>query len=146
MSLIYTHPSGGKLFQVGAQEIPNVIKHNDIHLIIYTAKEWQPFKSNPSIDKIFIPLDDTVSLTPQEIITTLKLTDVASTTAVRYLSDGKNVISSCAAGLNRSGVTSAFTLKKCTNAGKQEIINHIRKTRHPHALSNTLFVKLFLTS
>jgi protein-tyrosine phosphatase len=146
VSIIYTHPSGGKLFQVGAQEIPNILKNNDIHLIIYTAKEWQPFKSNPLIDKIFIPLDDTANLTAKEIITTLKLTDTASDAACRYLNAGKNVISSCAAGLNRSGLTSAFTLKKCTNAGRQEIINHIRNTRHPHALSNTLFVKLFLTS
>lgn len=146
MSVIYTHPSGGKLFQVGAREIPDILKNNDVHLIIYTAKEWQPFKSNPSISKIFIPLDDTVNLSPQEIIATLKLTDAASTAAARYLKSGKNVISSCAAGLNRSGITSAFTLKKCTNAGKQEIINHIRSNRHPHALSNTLFVKLFLTS
>jgi len=146
VSNIYTHPSGGKLFQVGAQEIPNVVKHNDIHLIIYAAKEYQPFTSNPTITKVFIPLDDTSKLSPQEIITTLKLTDEASTIATNYLKAGKNVISSCQAGLNRSGITSAFTLKKCTNASKEEIIKHIRKTRHPHALSNTLFVKLFLTS
>jgi len=146
MSLIYVHPSGGKLFQVGIREIPDLIKENDISLIIYAAKEFQPYISNPSINKIFIPLDDTSKLSPEEIITTLKLSDEASTAASNYLKSGKNVVSSCAAGLNRSGLVSAFTLTKCTNVNKNGIITHIRRSRHPHALSNKLFVKLFLAS
>jgi protein-tyrosine phosphatase len=95
---------------------------------------------------MFIPLDDTVNLSPQQIIDTLKLACEASTTAANYLKAGKNVISSCAAGLNRSGLVSAFTLNKCTNANKKDIVTHIRRARHQHALSNMLFVKLFLTS
>lgn len=146
MSLIYQHPSGGKLFQVGAGEIPKVIRDNDIHLIIYAAREYQPRTDYPAITKIFVPLDDTVNLSPQEVLTTLKLSDEASTLAAGYLKSGKNVISSCMAGLNRSGICSAFTLKKCTNTNKKDIVKHIQKTRHPYALSNTLFVKLFLMS
>lgn len=146
MSKIFSHPSGGNLFQVGAREIPELVKNQRIDLIIYAAKEWQPYTSNPSVIKLFVPLDDRVDLSPQEIIYTLKLADNASTTAAKYLASGKNVISSCAAGLNRSGLLSAFTIDKLTKANKQDIINSIRNKRHPHALSNRLFVKLFLAS
>lgn len=146
MSQIYQHPSGGRLFQVGVSEIQPLVETRPIHLIIFNAAGIQPKGVFPSIAKVYVPFEDTTRLDVFEIADVLDKVERASDVACQYLSQGKNVISSCAAGLNRSGLTSALTLHKCSPLSKLEIVNRIRKYRHPSALSNILFLQMFLTS
>lgn len=146
MSIIYTHPSGGKLHQAGMIEIPAILAKHPIKLLILTAQEFQPRNLFTSVDKILLPLNDSQQLSMGEIINTLKLVTSTSKTAADYLKNGKDVLSTCAMGLNRSGITSAYILRETTQLPCNEIISLIRKNRHPAALSNQLFVKLILAS
>jgi protein-tyrosine phosphatase len=132
------------LFQVGAGEIPYLVSKHPIDLIIFAAAEIQPKTVYPTIAKFYAPLWDSINLSPAEISGTVKLVDIASNLASKYILNGKTVISSCAAGLNRSGIVSAYTIEKCSSAPKNTIIDSIRKHRSPAALSNDLFVTLFL--
>lgn len=143
MSAIFQTPGGAKLFQVGKAEIPEIIRNNYIGLIILAAEEFQPTDFFPKITKFYAPLRDSTNLYEDEIKKTLRIADAASSTAAKYLMNGYSVISSCAAGLNRSGLISAFTIEKCTGAPKKEILKQIRKHRSPIALFNGLFVSLF---
>jgi len=146
VSKIYTHPSGGQLFQLGRKEIPSLVAQQNIDLIIFAAKEYQPRHEYANLDRILVPLTDSPFLTDSEIFMLLEAVDEVSTNAASYLTKGKNVISSCHAGLNRSGIITAFILAKLTDVPKQKIIEHIRILRHPEALSNKLFEALVLTS
>jgi len=146
MSIIYIHPSGGKLHQAGMVEIPTILNKHPIKLLILTAQEFQPRNLFTHVDKILIPLNDSQQLSMGEIINTLKLVAGASKTAADYLKNGKDVLSTCAAGLNRSSLASAYILRETTPLPCNEIISLIRKNRHSAALSNQLFVKLILAS
>jgi len=148
VNLIYVDPrSKGKLLQAGVREIPNIISKNDIYMLIFAAKEIQPsqmpFVTSDVFNKIrkfYIPLDDSNKLTQSE----LNIIDRVADLAADSIRNGKCVLSTCRLGLNRSGLFSGVILKKLTDAPSPNIIYHIKKYRHPRALSNKFFQQLLI--
>ena len=153
MSLLYRNPhTGGELYQAGVREIPQILRDNNISLLILAAREYQPKHiggtgGNFSLtDKIYVPLRDTLLFTPKEFRNTVKKAKAASKHAVDYISRGENVLSTCHAGWNRSGIISGLALVSLTGAPGKQVVYHIRNKRSPSALSNPLFAAVVANS
>jgi len=149
MSLIFKHPkSGGELHQAGQREIPYIIARNNIDLIILAAQEFQPQilrKSNEQFlraERLYVPMDDSTKLKGKQLRDTIKLAKFAANKTIKNILKGKNVLSTCQAGWNRSGLISGLALKKLTQKDTREIVKGIRKNRSIFAMSNPLFVKI----
>lgn len=152
MSLLFKHPwTGGELHQAGAKEIPYLIRRNKIDLIIFAAQEYQPEtldKSNKQFiraEKIYVPMKDSSKLRGKELKNTIDLAKFAANRASLAIIGGKNVLSTCWAGLNRSGLISGLILKKITREHPKKVVSLIRKNRSSFALFNPLFVKIIYT-
>ena len=150
LSLLYCYPNGGCLYQAGAREIPSILKSTEIDLLILAAKEYQPNYIKgvgfSQIDKIYLPLRDTILLSPKQYKRTINDAKQAALHAANYIKQGKNVLSTCWAGWNRSGLISGFTLANLTGADGPQIVKHIRKHRSVSALSNPLFASAVANS
>ena len=148
MSLLYVSPaSGGKLFQAGVSEIPQLLQNNNIYALILSAREFQPKLTDFQPDFLrllkgthifYVPLLDMPFISQKD----LSKVDEISSLAAMFIIKGKNVLSTCYAGLNRSGLISGHILKKITGASGNTIIDHIQKHRNPRALSNSTFAKI----
>jgi hypothetical protein len=113
------------------------------HLVILCAKEYQPpVELFRSIDVIHAPNDDNSARAPtrQE----LKLAVAAAKQAAERVRDGKNVLVTCMAGLNRSGLVSALTLHMLFGWAGSQCASHVQARRH-HALCNPQFVRVLST-
>jgi len=151
LSLLYCHPhTGGCLYQAGAREIPKLLHNANIDLLILAAREYQPDHipgvGFSQVDKIYLPLRDTILFTPKQFKKTINGAKSASQHAVDYIMEGKNVLSTCMAGWNRSGIISGLTLVALTGADGRRVIDHIRKHRCSSALSNPLFAQVVANS
>lgn len=153
MSLLYRNPhTGGELHQAGAKEIPHILCNNNISLLILAAREYQPQHISGTggsfslVHKIYIPLKDITSFSPREFKKTISNAKAAAKHAVSYISRGKNVLSSCLAGWNRSGIISGLALVELTGASGKQVVYHIRKNRSRFALSNPLFAQVVANS
>lgn len=139
MSLIYVDPvSGGKLFQAGKSEIPNILEKNSVSILILAAREYQP-KIFDEVVKFYIPLGDDDQLTAEEL---LRIKRIAFLAAIS-IRNGKEVLSTCHQGRNRSGIISSFILKYLTHCKGDRAISHIRKHRK-NALTNNFFNRLIV--
>ena len=176
MDLIYTHESGGKLYQCGAGEIPGTpqpwyykwyrdaekyppqkrqIVHDSIadalsaleinYLVL--AGEYQPKFKTTAFETLSCYFDDKYDMNDTQsgaLLTMLKhiICDLAD-----HLSQGKSILATCWAGVNRSSLVSGLTLKALTKDGKplfrgQEVIDLIRDKRRPTCLNNPIFYNL----
>lgn len=68
----------------------------------------------------------------------------ASQEAAEAIRQGQSVMICCAAGLNRSGLVVALTLRELTGCSGPDAINTIRARRHPLALNNRTFIQYIL--
>lgn len=153
MSLLYRDPhTGGELHQAGAREIPKILRDGNISLLILAAKEYQPrhisrTRGNFALaDKIYIPLKDITDFAPGEFQKTVSDAKSAARHTISYILRGENVLSTCKAGWNRSGIISGLALVGLTGVPGSHVIRHIRKSRSPFALSNPLFAKVVANS
>jgi len=144
MSLIYVDPkSGGKLFQAGKDEIPNLVNAQNISILVLAAEEYQrrqlPPHGFPGIVKFFIPLDDAPQLKEEEINDVKNIARLAAM-SIRH---GNNVLSTCYQGRNRSGLVSGFILKYLTGCNGMHAIWQIKNNRD-NALTNPYFRQLLI--
>jgi protein-tyrosine phosphatase len=141
MNLIYKHnPTGGKLYQCGAREIPRTLDTKDIDLLILAAREHQP--GHYPVDVMHLPLDDTALMSGKKLKKTTNQAKKAANEGIKRILRGENVLSTCWAGLNRSGLVSGLIIKKLANCSGPTAVKQIRKNRSKFALFNPLFVKI----
>jgi len=146
-NMIYLHPvSKGELWQGGYEDVINLEfdpAHTD--LVILAARDFQGKVWAPNnIQVIRIPFDDCTGLTEGDIKTISKMVDGASTWAAKYIREGKRVLSTCAAGINRSSLVTAATLIKLDpkfTVNPDLAIETIRASRYG-TLSNPQFVEM----
>lgn len=148
MSLIYVHPnSNGKLFQAGAKEIYEIIKNNKIDILILSAKEFQPNSNKFSKEVKDLLSSSTIYYLPLDDCNKIRISDVQGVNELgeicaKAIISGKNVLSTCWMGRNRSGLISGTILKNITGASGNAVVKHIKTYRQKNALSNRLFVKI----
>jgi len=119
----------------------------EFSLLVLCAIEWQP----RARDGVFIgvpevyhcPLDDDGwrPLEDKEI----RAIKTCAHTVAEYLKAGKKVLSTCAMGLNRSGVVSAMSMRMAYGLTAKQAIILVRAARGG-ALSNGAFVRLIETA
>lgn len=119
---------------------------NGVDLIVLAAKEAQPGREEivwikrqaPSLSMILVPMVDTEdeSELPENA---RKAAGVAKVVAAR-LREGKRVLVTCAAGLNRSGFISALALMERRGISGKEAVERVQKARSG-ALSNATFAR-----
>jgi hypothetical protein len=152
MTLIYKHPTGGKLYQAGAKEIPEILRSKNISLLVLAATEYQPDHiSNTggnfvAAEVIYVPLKDTILFTPREFKQTIDKAKKVAAHVITHIENGNNVLSTCWAGLNRSGLISGLAMRQLSKAPGKKVAKQIRNRRSWKALSNPLFARVVVNS
>ncbi len=150
-SLVYAHPSGGRLFQGGAEDAegaiwaarsasPDALPFR-VDLLVLCAYEFQPRSRAVSI--LSVPLDDRLFRSSAEARAVTSMAKEAGCFAADRVICGEKVLICCAAGLNRSGIVSAYTLKQLGVDGASAV-RKIRRARGPNALGNSSFLHAIL--
>jgi protein-tyrosine phosphatase len=106
-------------------------------VVVLCAKEYQN-ASFPGSEVMRVPLDDSgPPPTQEEVQQALRVAERVK----RRIQNGKTVLVTCHAGLNRSGFVSGLTL---VNLGlsSSEAIRRVRDARGMFALSNSHFAEL----
>lgn len=107
-------------------------------VLVLAAKELQPRGRFPGVEVIHVPMDDSgLPMLDEERRGAL----AAARIVARAMREGKCVLSTCAAGLNRSGLVSALALRML-GMDPDRAIAMVRRARGPHALSNPYFVAM----
>lgn len=139
MDLVLAHPSGGRLWQGGFCDLePRFLRSRGIGAVALMAAEVQP-RSLGGIDLLHAPLLDREDLDPSSV---LAAAGAAADRVARRVARGMGVLSSCAAGLNRSGLCSALAVAKLTGASGAAAVAAVRRARGAGALGNRLFERL----
>jgi hypothetical protein len=148
MNLIYTHRSGGRIWQGDKNDVKALLQrpNKEVDLIGLFAQEFQPTDPNNHYELLRGGYDDNDAANDDEL---KKVGELASHFSDRFavaLREGKGCVSSCNMGLNRSGLVTALTLMKATHMGPEEAISLVRRNRTPQqglsALCNRKFVEM----
>lgn len=148
MNLIYTHRSGGRLWQGDKEDVKQLLKspNDQIALIGLFAWEDQPSDPNGHYELLKGGFSDNDDADDEELQIVADIADDASDKFASALREGKDCLSSCHMGLNRSGLVSALTLMKVGEFKPREAIDLVRMGRAPQqgmsALCNDKFVEL----
>jgi hypothetical protein len=144
MNLVYRHKSGGELWQGDMDDVRTLANdhNNRIKTIGLFAIEFQPDIRSGRYEVLKHGFNDISWLSDREVQAVIKLVDEVSSKLATRVRKGSNVLSTCAAGWNRSGIMSALTLMKVSGLDPDTVIKMIRDARGPNALSNHTFVKI----
>lgn len=148
MNSIFTHPSGAQLWQGDMDDVRRLLKnpHDTVKVIGLFAEEFQPHDPFGHYELLKLGYGDRYRASPVELSKIANIADGASDTLADRIRSGKSVLSSCAAGINRSGLVSALTLMKLTGMDPESAIDQVRERRGEHygmiALANPNFVEI----
>ena len=147
MDLVFRHKSGGELWQGGIHDVHSLaINHgNKIRTIALFAIEFQPDIRSSHYEVLKHGFQDSATMSDGEAQQTMRTADLASDKLASRVRSGRGVISTCAAGLNRSGLCSALTVMKLSDHGPLSATALVRAARGHRALSNPLFVDMIHT-
>ncbi len=141
MHFIYALPSNGaQLWQGGKSDIIEA-RNQGIRHVTLASWEYQP-DSIEGMTCLGGSFRDVGSLEPAELEETKATAARLADWLHARMLEGKNVISTCRHGLNRSGLVSALVLRRATTWTPDEIIAYIREKRGNWALNNDLFVRI----
>lgn len=129
------HPVVPRLYQGGAV-LPER-SYNPFSMLVLCAQEHQPVMPRFRGKLIRPAFDDTNQPTADEIARA----QAASRAVVREYrrNPTANILVTCYAGWNRSGLVTALALNELTNWSTDQIVNVIKAARGPNALSNSTF-------
>lgn len=148
MNRIFTHKSGAELWQGDIRDVRSLIQlpHSNITVIGLFAQEHQPDDPSGNYELVKGGYNDSLSARGRELN---KISDIAGRASDLFsdrLREGKGCLSSCAMGLNRSGLVTALTLMKVADMDPEEAVRLIRSRREPQSgmksLCNPRFVEL----
>lgn len=111
-------------------------------VLVLAAQEHQPqSKRFPGVRVYHVPLEDRLEpLTQAEA----DLIDLAAQQAAMHAAVGRQVLITCAMGINRSGIITARTVQILTGASAEQAIRQVKRRRKPMALINPTFVRHLL--
>jgi protein-tyrosine phosphatase len=105
--------------------------------LVLCANNWQPASSQyPGVEVHHAPFRDAPDVTKKELKTALR----AAEWAAERLTQGKTVLVTCMAGLNRSGLVTALSLSMAAGFDPATCGELVRSARGPDALHNPSFV------
>ena len=126
-----------KLYQGSMPPLGPTVRACGFDVLVLAAQEYQPLSRYfPGVRVIRAQLDDSGKrMTEAEQVQALQ----AGAQVARELERGSRVLTTCAAGRNRSGFVNGYALWFLTGIAGQQIVTLIRAYR-PHALTNRDFV------
>lgn len=144
MDIIFRHRSGGELWQGDTYDVRDLAKRydNKIRTIGLFAIEFQPDIRSGHYEVLKHGFHDNPWMGEAEARKLFDLADSVTDKLAARIRSGDGVISTCAAGLNRSALISAFAVMKLTDLSSKSVIKMIRKARGPDALHNPSFVRV----
>jgi protein-tyrosine phosphatase len=143
MNLVWTHPSGGKLWQGEARDTLrwDFLKAEGVGLVILCAREFQP-KFGKRFEVIRLKFEDDPYMEHTMGLRTAYYARNAADLAFERLEKGTSVLSSCWMGLNRSGLVSGMILVRHCGMSADEAVKRIRSARTYVAMGNPVFREL----
>ena len=168
MDLIYKHDSNGELHQSGAMEIPGIAKSLNVRgyihapftvkglvdlgfsTLVLTGAGFQPAIERGNDDElqlevIHIPFHDKEDLEDHRIARIEKMILPTAKKLADQIRQGNKVLSTCWAGVNRSSLLTAFTLKELLpDADGRDVVSMIRQNRSERCLNNKLFEQIVI--
>jgi len=133
------HKIAERLFQGGYPPGGPGLANAHIDVLVLCAREHQDTSLYPGVHVILAGGDDDAR--PERLRRFLEMWEGAAREVVKAVREGKNVLVTCMAGHNRSGLVVALALRELTGATGKEIVEHIQRTRGPFALNNETFAK-----
>jgi hypothetical protein len=124
----------GSLWQ-GSASTTHIADMHDFQVVVLCAVEWQPQLSSRL--EVIRFLSDDCKLTRAHLQEAIYIASKVE----RRVRTGKNVLVTCFAGLNRSGLVTALAAMKLTNKPGSEVLKHIQ-ARRPGALCNASFANV----
>ena len=124
-------PFGNKLAELG------------FHVLVLTAKDNQQADRYDEIEIICAPGDD--DMRRHRLERFLPVWKDAAQQVVKHVRDNKNVVVTCMAGQNRSGLVVALALQELTGWSGKKVVKHIQ-SRRMWALNNTTFEDYIIQS
>lgn len=129
---------GPKLWQGSLPEIGDKVRRCGFDVLVLTAEEWQPPRSAyPGVEVIHVSLQDHGQPLTEEA---WNQAVVVSGKVARRVLRGKRVLTTCFAGLNRSGIVNVLALYQLTGISGKKLVQHVQRVRSG-ALSNPHFVR-----
>lgn len=126
------------LWQGAHPPIGTLVKDSGFSLLILCAREYQPPANNfPGIEVFYAPNKDNFIIPPSR--ETLNSALQAANKAVEFLQRKKQVLVTCWAGINRSGLVSAIILHKLLNVSGITACSIIERQRT--VITNPQFLK-----
>ena len=128
------------LWQGGYPKRPASLSRQGIDVLVLAAREIQPPRETfpPGLEVVYAPMHDNFWDGPSEDEAQIALS--AASDVSRALDEGKTVLTSCAMGINRSGLINALVLMDREGLTGLEAVRRVRAAR-PGALSNGSFVR-----
>jgi len=126
----------GTLWQGAAPPPGDSLATEGYHALVLAATENQNKDAYTGVDVICAPGDDDER--EWRFAKFLPVWQAAADEVVVRLGKKQNVVVTCMAGLNRSGIISAMVLQKLTNWPGDKIVKHIQSKRYG-ALCNRTF-------
>ena len=141
-SLIYEHPSGGRLYQSGYQGVPEDPAEIDVTLIVTASKKYRRGEKHENV--LFATFKDARGMPAWEWRWIEETVVPAVQQMAETLRRGKGVLSVCRAGLNRSSVLTGLVLREVSDLPPMEIVKLIREKRGVDCLHNPEFTNVVL--
>lgn len=116
------------LWQGGYPRYPDQVKASGFSMLVMCAGELQdPASDYPGVELLYAPnSDDYVCKIPRDL---LKIAVDAGKTVAQAVKDGRKVLVTCAAGINRSGLVSALALHFLYGWPGTECIKQVKAKR-----------------
>lgn len=131
------HKITDRLFQGGFPPPGDRLSNAGLDVLVLAAAEHQDASLYPRVTVICAPGDDDTRR--HRLDQFIDGWRSAATQVVEHVKAGRNVLVTCMAGQNRSGLITALVLRELTGWSGSRLVNHISR-RRPFALNNSTFV------
>lgn len=131
------------LFQGGIPPEGSFLADSGIHVLVLAAASWQEAAAYPGVHVICAPGDDDERR--HRLDRFIECWRKAAEEVVEHVKAGKNVLVTCHAGQNRSGIISGMAVCMLTGLSGQEAVDLVSK-RRPFALNNRTFAQYIIES
>src|SRR3990167_11192723 len=131
------------LYQGAWPPFGNALAKLGFHVLVLTAKDNQDAGRYDGIEIICAPGDD--DMRPARLERFLPVWKDAARQVAEHVRNNENVLVTCMAGQNRSGIVVALAFQELTGWSGKQVVNNIQ-SRRPMALNNTTFENYIIES
>lgn len=130
------------IYQGPCPQSTEQVRQHGFHVLVFCAREIQPYLTPHVLQGLqvrYIPLNDSDDdpMTDEE----WRGARLAGREIAHLTAGGQRVLTTCALGLNRSGVVNALALHYRFGVSGRDAVDQVRRMRGANALGNPSFVE-----